>query len=160
LACFLWTGHSFGAGIAAFKNQSFYSDTEAKPLVYVSTKDMPDGRVEFSLKNGQVVVLKKNQVAMLLEFPDQIPPSITNDLEMVPIRNLHNKILEFHKRFPQISKTIQSQTESVSAHVLEYESGKIRKNNAWLTKEEYKHQLSIEEISQKRNSKRKTWQSN
>jgi NAD(P)-dependent dehydrogenase (short-subunit alcohol dehydrogenase family) len=122
-------------GIAMLKEQAFHDDASAKPLVY---SRMTDSGASFAVFEaaGKRISVEKRTITALLNIPDAIPPQITLDAELEPLRKSLADMKAFAKRFPQTEKLLANSIEILAGHIAKYDSGHQRFGGKWMTKAE------------------------
>ncbi len=137
---------SYAAGVAAIKKQSSDDDSSAKPLVFTEVKDQGAPFLKFTV-NGKILTIDKAKVAALVQVPSTIPKQIINEKDIAPLKVYLTNMTNFAKRFPNMETIISKQIISVRYHIQNFDSGKLRVNDVWITKIDYDSKLK-QNISQ------------
>ena len=124
-----------GAGVAAVKEKSHYSDATADPFIY--SEMVVDGPFVMFTTNGRVFTVEGSRLAGKVDILSSMPYNITNQNELGVLRRSLKGIQDFSTKCPKGAPLLAAHTSSLENAIKDFESGKVRSNGVWMTKEEY-----------------------
>lgn len=120
----------------AIKDQPYYRDEGANIVVFVSLKHPKGPVVSVKTANSEFTV-EQQKVVSTLELLSSLPPKITNETEIAPIRDDLAKMKAFAARFPQSQALLKGRIENFENISGAYTTGKVLVDKKWIPKSEY-----------------------
>jgi S1-C subfamily serine protease len=125
-----------GAGIAAFKEQSFHSDSSANTVAYKNLvlNDAPLINIDLG---GKKITVDKSKLVAKIEIPEQIPQNIINESDMIDIRRSLVEMKEFSTRFPKSAPMLRGWIDSLTSLVTNFDNNQVRLSGNWISRDKY-----------------------
>lgn len=124
-----------GAGIVAFKDQTFHQDAGANVIAYVELKDngSPSIKVNTGSKEFYIDRLK---LAGTVDVFSALPANITNESELEIVRKKAKEYRDFSTKFPKSVPLLANHIAALDACIKGVEGGKARYSGKWMAKDE------------------------
>ncbi len=139
-----------GSGVAVFKDQNYHADSSANPIPYTEFVDVqgPFVKLIFGLKEQTI---DRAKFVARIDVLSAIPAEITNETEIQILRKSLAETKAFAAKYAKSAPILQKQIESMTAHIAQFEAGKVRYSGRWIPRAEYdaiavKKQQELEEI--------------
>lgn len=124
-----------GAGVAAYKEQPFHSDSMAKPLVYARIINSTPIDIHLDLGTRQTA-LERSKIAATIEIPEQ-PVDIRSESELDPVRAKYEELKSFADRYTKCAAILKPYIDNYSKIIVRFNSGEILYSKSWITKDYY-----------------------
>lgn len=125
-----------GAGIAAFKDQSFHADSSANLIVYKSiiVSEAPLIKLDLGVKQ---LTMDRSKFVAKVDIPEDVPVNIIKELDLTGLRTAHADMQAFSERFPKSAPILKDRIDQVNTHIEKFENGQVRLSGKWITRTEY-----------------------
>lgn len=124
-----------GAGVAAFKEQSYHPDSAAVIVSYTSLE--LSGPVAKILAGGRTTMRPVGTFVSRVDIPSSLADFIVTPAQFQPVRDKLAEVEGFARRFPKAEPILQNVIASLKSHVAEFSSGKVRYEGNWITNSDY-----------------------
>ncbi len=128
-----WSHQAVGGGVAVLKQQSFYDDASAKPVIYSQIIDLQGPYIR--IVSGQKDLhIERSTLAGYVEVLKELPATITNDAECAPLKSSLSSLVAFSTKYPKSAPLLQPQIKSLTEYLGMLDSGQVRYEGVWMTK--------------------------
>jgi hypothetical protein len=124
----------FGAGLAAFKDQTFHQDAAANIVVYSELRE--SSRTVMIKTAKRTFTIGRQKVVGKIELLSAFPANITNDTELEPVRKAVKEYRAFSTRFPKSASMLKPHIIALDSCIKDFEGGKAKYNGKWMPREE------------------------
>lgn len=140
-----------GAGIVAWKEQSFHKDSLANVATYRQKKFSGYEGV-FNIK-GKDVYLSSGQY-WFIELPNSLPLELSDSIQYEDLLRKKGEMSAFLERFSKSSPVLDPWLKKLQEYQDKYDSGKYLVNGAWIEKSAYEQeQVALKEKMKQRRLK-------
>lgn len=138
-----------GAGIVAWKDQSFHQDSMAKIATY-SRRKLSGNEGVFNV-NGKDIYLPA-RLYWCIDIPNSLPQELSDSIQYEMLLKQKYEMGVFRKRFPKSSAILDHWLEQLQEYQDNYDSGKYFVDGVWMEKAVYEQQQA--ELREKRKQRR------
>lgn len=138
-----------GAGIVAWKEQSFHEDSMAKIATY-SRRKLSGNEGVFNV-NGKDIYLPAS-LYWCIDIPNSLPQELSDSTQYEMLLKKKYEMGVFRKRFPKSSAILDPWLQQLQEYQEKYESGKRFVDGIWMEKLAYEQQQA--ELREKRKQRR------
>lgn len=136
------------AGVAVIKEQAYHRDSAARPIAYQRVIDSQGPWLRLVTSTGDVDI-RRATLADRIEVPDAIPPSITTEDDLAPLRKDLKELRAFTERYPLSAPLLNAPIAALQSHIARFEAGEIRFEGNWISREEHNAQAAEREAAEK-----------
>ncbi len=134
------SGAARADGVAVLKEQTYHRDCSAKPVAYQRIISSSGPYLRFVTSTGNLDI-PRSKLADRIEIPTSVPRNISSETEAAPLRDTLASLRTFSTRYPLSAGLLAPAIASLTAHLARFDSGEVRFEGAWLTKDELKSLL-------------------
>lgn len=138
-----------GAGIVAWKDQSFHQDSMAKIATY-SRRKLSGNEGVFNV-NGKDIYLPAS-LYWCIDIPNSLPQELSDSTQYEMLLKQKYEMSVFLKRFPKSSNILDPWLKKLQEYQQKYDSGQYLVDGAWMEKAVYEQQQA--ELREKRKQRR------
>ena len=138
-----------GAGIVAWKDQSFHEDSMAKIVTY-SRRKLSGNEGVFNV-NGKDIYLPAS-LYWCIDIPNSLPQELSDSTQYEMLLQQKYEMGVFLKRFPKSSAILDPWLKQLQEYQDNYDSGKYFVDGVWMEKAVYEQQQA--ELREKRKQRR------
>lgn len=124
------------AGIAVLKEQTFHRDSIAKPVIYLRIIDSNGPYLRIVNASRNIDILRSEMVNHI-EIPDQIPPTLIEEKDLVDLRESLADMKKFSNRYPLSAPLLVPAIGTLSDHLTRFDAGEIRFEGDWITRDKF-----------------------
>lgn len=133
------------AGVAVLKEQTFHRDSTAKPVTYLRIIDSHGPYLRIVNASRNIDILRFKMVNHI-EVPDQIPPTLMKEKDLVGLRESLADMKKFSTRYSLSAPLLEPMIGVLSGHLARFDAGEVRFEGDWITRDELAAVLKSRQI--------------